>query len=94
MIITCILLYCIVLDLFMYHQSLQKNLVLTKVAITELCLAHIVFRAVFQDRSMDYLLIVAYALEVSELTSQVCKHIFLKKKPKNKFVFNVSIYNF
>lgn len=61
---------CLFGDLLSYHKSLTSDSVVTKVALAELCLAECVFKVVLHSHIMDLLSVIAYSLQIPELTPQ------------------------
>lgn len=74
MIIILITIFVIITDLHAYHRSLPNWLVLTKIALAELCLAECVIKVVLRSQLIDLLSLIEYALQINELTPQVCSN--------------------
>lgn len=62
-------------DLIFYHKFLPNNLVLTKTAVTELCLAECLFKVILHSQIIDLLPLIVYSLQKTELTLQVREYI-------------------
>lgn len=60
-----------------YYHSLPSNLVVTKNELAELCLSECVFKVALHPQIMDLLPVIAYSLQVPELTPQVCAYFIL-----------------
>lgn len=76
----------VITDLLSYYHSLPSNLVVTKNELAELCLSECVFKVALHPQIMDLLPVIAYSLQVSELTPQVCVHLILIHCHFNLFV--------
>lgn len=68
--------YCCT-DLLLYHKNLTEDSVETKKALTELCLSECFFKVVLDSNLMNLLSVIAYSLQIPELTPQVCTYFTL-----------------
>lgn len=62
-------------DLLLYHKCLPNDVVVTKIALAELCLAECLFKIVPHSQIMNLLSVIVYSLHINELTPQVSDNL-------------------